>query len=46
MTTMDENVKLTHLLSKISLNLKAPLVPSTFHCKKLIAFLDVHNREK
>ena len=48
MTTIDENVnwmKLTHLLSNFSLNLRAFFCTSNFTSKKLIAFLDVHNRE-
>ena len=35
-------MKLTHLLSKISLNLRAPFCTFTFISKKFIAFLNVH----
>ena len=48
MTIMDENVKwmkLTHLLCKHSLNLKAAFCTFTFTSEFLIAFLNVHNRE-
>jgi len=49
MTTLNENVnrmKLIHLLSKNSLDFKAPFCTSTFGLKSLIDFLNVHSREK
>ena len=48
MAIMDENLnwtKLTYLLSKFSLNLKAFFCTSTFYFKTLITFLDIHTRE-
>ena len=48
MTTKDENVnwmKLTHLLSVFSLDLKAPFCISNFTSKNIITFLDVRTRE-
>ena len=48
MTTMEENMnlmKLAHLLSIISLNLKGPVCTFTFTSKFLIAFLNVHTRK-
>ena len=49
MKTMDKNVKwmkLTHLLSKMIPNLRAPSCASTFTARDLICFLNVHSREK
>ena len=49
MTTMEENMnctKLTHLLSFLSLNLRALFHASIFPLENLIAFLDVHTRVK
>ena len=48
-TTLDEKVdwmKLTHLLSKNSLELRASFCALTFTLKKLIASLNVHTKEK
>jgi hypothetical protein len=48
MMTMDENVnimKLTHLISKKPLNLRAPFCTSTFTLEYLIAFLIIHTKE-
>jgi hypothetical protein len=43
---MNENwMKLTHLLSKLSLNLMTPFNTSTFTSKKPITFLNVHTIE-
>ena len=49
MTTMDGNanwMKLTHLLPKFSLNLRAPFCTFTLTSNFLIAFLNVRTREK
>ena len=39
-------MKLAHVLSIFSLNLRAPFYTSTFTSKLLIAFSNVHTREK
>ena len=49
MTTMDVNVnwmELTYLLSKFSLNPRAPFCTSTFTSTFSIAFLIIHNLRK
>ena len=49
MTIINENVyymKLAHLLSNFSQNLRVPFYTSTFTSKFLIAFLSVHTKEK
>ena len=49
MIIMDKNVKstkLTHMLSIVSLNLRALFFASTFTLENLITFLDVHTRVK
>ena len=49
MTIVDDNMnwmKLTHLLSSFSLNLRAPFCTSTFTSYFLRAFWGAHSREK
>ena len=49
MTIINENVywmKVAHLFSSFSQNLRVPFCTSTFTSKKLIAFFIVHTREK